>query len=167
MGHVADGWSGPVPGPYNGVMKAAADEGQVFRLRAILRWALGALIFLWGMIFLALLWQREAIPVRTYLSVIFFIALFGLVLVFYNGMTITADAYGVTYRGLVSFRNYPYESMIEVEVRPGFTGLVSYDVFTRKGCLHFSSFISGHRKLLAVITERAKLRATRPGQDKA
>ncbi|MDF1566119.1 MAG: hypothetical protein P1V51_24015 [Deltaproteobacteria bacterium] len=138
-------------------MTPLPDEAMVFRLRPILRWALGGLIFLWGMIFLALLWQREAIPARTYLSVIFFIVLFALVLVFYNGLTITADAYGVTYRGLVSFRNYPYESMIEVEVRPGLTGLVSYDVFTRMGCLHFSSFIEGHRRLLAVITERAKL----------
>ena len=138
-------------------MSPPEEERLVFRLRPILRVGLGALIFLWGMIFLALLWQREAIPAKTYLSVVFFILLFAAVLVFYNGMSITADRYGVTYRGLLSFRTYPYESMLQVEVRPGLTGMVSYDVFTRKGCLHFSSFILGHRELLGVITERAQL----------
>jgi len=146
-------------------MESDADDPLVFRLRPILRWALGSLIFLWGMIFLALLWQREAIPTRTYLSVLFFIGLFAVVLVFYNGMSITADTYGVTYRGLLTFRSYPYESMLQVEVRPGFTGLISYEVFTRKGCLHFSSFIRGHRELLAVITSRANLKAKRAGQE--
>lgn len=140
----------------------ASTETRTFRLRPILRWALGALIVFWAAIFFVLLWQREAIPTHTYLSVFFFIGLFGLVLAFYNGLTITADTYGVTYRGLWSFRSYPYESMLQIEVRSGLlSGLVTYDVFTKKGCLHFSSFIEGHRQLLALIAERARLEPVR------
>lgn len=132
-------------------------EGQNFRLRPWLKYAIGGGIYLWVLILMALLWQSERIPDLTYASVFFFIALFASVLVFYSGVTITADQYGVTYRGLVSFHTFPYESMLKVDVHTGFTGLVRYDVFTRAGLLQFSNFFGGHQTLLQMIGERAGL----------
>jgi energy-coupling factor transporter transmembrane protein EcfT len=132
-------------------------EREEFKLHPAIRWVVGGAIYLWVLILFALLWQPVQIPGRTYLSALFFIALFSSVLIFYNGLTIVADRYGVTYRGLVSFRNYPYETIMKLDVRPGLTGILSYDVITRRGMLQFSSFIANHRRLMELIVERADL----------
>lgn len=132
-------------------------DREEFRLHPVIRWVVGGAIYLWVLILLILLWQPGHIPWRTYLSALFFILLFSSVLVFYNGLTIIADRYGVTYRGLISFRNYPYESIMKIDVRPGLTGILSYDVVTRRGILHFSSFLANHRRLAEIIVERASL----------
>lgn len=128
-------------------------------MRPLLRYVVWAAIGGWGFVLLALLWLREGVPAHSYLSVLFFIALFGAVLVFYNGMTITADRYGITYRGLLTFRTFPYETILKLDVRPGLTGLVTYDVFTKRGLLQFSNFIEGHQRLRDLIVDRAGLAA--------
>jgi len=143
-------------------MEPESHPAQVFRLKNWLKVVIGSVIGLWGLIFFILLWQRETIPTQTYLSVLFFIGLFGAVLAFYNGLTITADGYGVTYRGLLSFHNYPYETVLKVDERTVFAGLVIYDVFTRRGLLQFSNFIEGHQRLFSLIGERAALRKKDP-----
>ena len=135
------------------------DSGnrEEFRLSPAIRWIIGGAISLWVAILLILLLQPGAIPWRTYLSAIFFIALFASVLVFYSGLTIVVDRHGVTYRGLVSLRTYPYESILQLDVRPGLTGILSYEVVTRRGMLHFSSFIANHRRLADLIVQRSRL----------
>ena len=135
--------------------KEKSGDREEFRLHPTIRWVVGGAVYLWVLILLILLWQPGDIPWRTYLSAVFFIVLFSSVLVFYNGLTIVADRYGVTYRGLVSFRNYPYETIMKVDIRPGLTGILSYDVITKRGMLHFSSFIADHQRLAEIIVERS------------
>lgn len=147
----------PPPGPDLYCRPMATDERQEFRLRPVLKVLVGAAAALWSVILLVLVVHGEKYPVRIYMSVVFFIALFTAVLVFYQGMTISTDRYGVTYRGLVTFRTYPYESILKLDVRPGLTGLVTYDVFTKAGLLQFSSFIQDHKRLMEIIVERADL----------
>ncbi len=148
-------FAAPPGGPYNS--RVSAEDKQEFRLQPWLRYVVWGAIGAWVLILLIMLWLREPIPTHTYISVLFFIILFGAVLAFYSGLTITADRYGVTYRGLLSFESYPYESILKVDVRPGLSGLVTYDVITRRGLLQFSSFIRGHQALRDLIVSRAGL----------
>ncbi len=136
---------------------AIAGGREEFRLHPAIRWVVGGAVYFWALIFLVLLLLPADIPWHTYVSAVFFIALFTLVLIFYNGLTIVADQYGVTYRGLLSFRNYPYETVLKVDAKPGITGIVNYHVVTRRGMLYFSSFIANHRRLMEIIIDRAGL----------
>jgi hypothetical protein len=151
-------FAGPRPDPYN--LRVSAEDKQEFRLHPWLRHAVWVAIGGWVLLLLAMLWLREPLPVRAYVSVVFFIVLFAAVLAFYSGLTITVDRYGVTYRGLLSFESYPFESILKVDVRPGISGLVTYDVITRRGMLQFSSFIRGHQALRDLIVSRAGLEAS-------
>ncbi len=135
----------------------AGEETQRFRLHPALRWAVGGAVQLWLFILALLFWFGESIPLKTYLSALFFVVLFTAVFVFYSGLTISVDRYGVTYRGLLSFRTYPFESILKMEVRDGLAGR-RYDVFTKRGTLQFSSFLEGHARLFDLIAERADLR---------
>ncbi|RMG19925.1 MAG: PH domain-containing protein [Deltaproteobacteria bacterium] len=133
------------------------EDTYAFRLRPLLKWIVAGAAQLWLFILALLLWQGEAIPVHTYLSALFFVALFTAVFVFYSGLTISVDRYGVTYRGLFSFRTYPFDSILKMEVHDGLSGR-SYDVFTKRGMLHFSSFIQDHARLFDLIADRADLK---------
>ena len=135
----------------------AGEETLRFRLRPALRWLVGGAVQLWLFILALLIWFGEEIPVHTYLSALFFVVLFAGVFTFYSGLTISVDRYGVTYRGLLSFRTYPFDSILKMEVRDGLAGR-TYDVFTKRGMLQFSSFLDGHARLFDLIAERADLK---------
>lgn len=97
-----------------------------------------------------------AFPLQTWVSLSFFVALFVGVGLYYWTMHIVVDDYAVTYRGLLAFRTYAFEEILEIRITP-VPGMTSYDVRTKWDGLCFTSLIAGHRDLVDLIVSRAHL----------
>lgn len=96
------------------------------------------------------------LPLQVWVSMAFFVGLFTLVGLYYWSMRITVDEYAVTYKGVLAFRSYSFDDILEVRVVP-VPGLTNYDVRTRWDGLCFTSLIAGHRDLVDMIVARAHL----------
>lgn len=115
-----------------------------------------AFLFWFFLIPMALIYQLE-LPLRVWTGMAVFAGMFLTVATYYWTMRITVDEYAVTYRGVLSFRSYAFDDILEIRVTPG-PGMTNYDVRTRWDGLCFTSLIANHRDLVGLIASRAKLR---------
>ena len=128
---------------------------QVFRPRRVLAAIMGVAGILWVVMLMVLLLKFQNVPTKTYLTVIFFIALFAVSLTYYARTRIVVDARGITYRGMVRTRSFSFTEIRKVDVLPG--PVTVYAIRTN-GCLvNFTSFFQHHRRLAALLVEPAKL----------
>lgn len=116
---------------------------------------MGAAGFLWVGMLLFLLVNFQNVPMDTYLTVIFFIVLFAVSLAYYGRTRIVVDARGITYRGMVRTRSFSFKEIRKVDVLPG--PVTVYAIRTSGGLVNFTSFFQHHRRLAALLVERAKL----------
>ncbi|WP_407660002.1 PH domain-containing protein [Hyalangium gracile] len=111
---------------------------------------------LWVTVLVYLL-RFDDVPVKTFLAVIFFVVFFAVSLTYYARTRIVVDARGITYRGMVRTRRYTFEDIRKVDVLPG--PVTVYAIRdTGGGFVHFTSFFQHHRRLAALLVERAGLR---------
>jgi len=129
---------------------------QVFRPRRVLAALMAAAGVLWVTVLVYLL-RFDGVPLKTFLAVIFFVVFFGVSLMYYARTRIVVDARGVTYRGMVRTRHYSFQDIRKVDVMPG--PVTVYAIRdTGGGFVHFTSFFQHHRRLAALLVERAGLR---------
>jgi hypothetical protein len=129
---------------------------QVFRPRRVLAALMAAAGVLWVTVLVYLL-SFDGVPLKTFLAVIFFVVFFGVSLMYYARTRIVVDARGITYRGMVRTRHYSFEDIRKVDVMPG--PVTVYAIRdTGGGFVHFTSFFQHHRRLAALLVERAGLR---------
>ena len=106
---------------------------------------------------LAFLVSLRGVGGQTYLSVFFFIGFFGVFLVHYSTQSILVHSTGLVVRRFLGLQSFDFKDIVEIEVHPG-PGMTIYDVITRRGPIQFSSWFHGHRELLDLIVEGARLR---------
>ncbi|MFL5349137.1 MAG: PH domain-containing protein [Hyalangium sp.] len=129
---------------------------QVFRPRRVLAALMAAAGVLWVTVLVYLL-RFDGVPLKTFLAVIFFVVFFGVSLMYYARTRIVVDARGVTYRGMVRTRHYSFQEIRKVDVMPG--PVTVYAIRnTSGGFVHFTSIFQHHRRLAALLVERAGLR---------
>jgi hypothetical protein len=116
---------------------------------------MGVAGILWVAMLLFLLVKFQNVPTKTYLTVIFFIALFTVSLTYYARTRIVVDARGLTYRGMVRTRTFSFKEIRKVDVLPG--PVTVYAIRTSGGFVNFTSFFQHHRRLAELLMERAKL----------
>jgi hypothetical protein len=141
-------------------MRGKETKARVFRPALWLRLPVIAAFSLWFGITLAALVGGLTLPPQVWLGLALFILLFLSVMLYYWSMRITVDEYAVTYRGLLAFRSYSFDDILEIRVTP-VPGMTNYDVRTRFDGLCFTSLISGHKDLVDLIATRANLSARR------
>jgi Bacterial PH domain len=133
-----------------------AGGRQIFRPRRVLAALMAAAGVLWVTVLVYLL-RFDDVPVNTFLAVIFFVVFFAVSLMYYARTRIVVDARGVTYRGMVRTRHYAFQDIRKVDVMPG--PVTVYAIRdTGGGFVHFTSFFQHHRRLAALLVERAGLR---------
>lgn len=131
------------------------DTPEVFRPSLWLRsLVIGAIAF-WVVIFFCLV-GLPASSDRAFLSVGLFILLFTILGIFYGNLAIEVTREDVIVRGVLSFRLLPLRDVLRVEVKPGLLQ-TSYAVLARGGFVSFTSLFGGHRRLMELIVERARL----------
>jgi Bacterial PH domain len=129
---------------------------QVFRPRRVLAALMAAAGVLWVTVLVYLL-RFDGVPLKTFLAVIFFVCFFGVSLMYYARTRIVVDAGGITYRGMVRTRHYSFKEIRKVDVMQG--PVTVYAIRdTGGGFVHFTSFFQHHRRLAALLVERAGLR---------
>ncbi len=129
---------------------------QVFRPRRVLAALMAAAGVLWVTVLVYLL-RFDGVPLKTFLAVIFFVVFFGVSLMYYARTRIVVDARGITYRGMVRTRHYSFKDIRKVDVMQG--PVTVYAIRdTGGGLVHFTSFFQHHRRLAALLVERAGLR---------
>jgi hypothetical protein len=116
---------------------------------------MGAAGILWLGLLVYLLMSFQDVPAQTFLAVIFFIVLFAVSLTYYARTRIVVDARGITYRGMVRTRTFSFTEIRKVDVLPG--PVTVYAIRTNGGFVNFTSFFLHHRRLAALLVERAKL----------
>jgi hypothetical protein len=130
---------------------------QVFRPRRVLAAMMGAAGILWVSVLVYLLVRFENVPLKTILAVLFFVVFFAVSVMYYARTRIVVDARGITYRGMVRTRHYSFQDIRKVDVLPG--PVTVYAIRdTGGGFVHFTSFFQHHRRLAALLVERAGLR---------
>jgi hypothetical protein len=127
---------------------------QVFRPHAVLAAIMGAATLLWLGVLIYLL-RFDGVPVQTFLSAVFFVLFFGVSVTYYGRTRIVVDAGGLTYRGLVRTRRFPFADIRKVDVLPGLVTV--YAVRGSRGLVHFTSFFAHHQRLARLLVERAGL----------
>jgi hypothetical protein len=111
---------------------------------------------LWVTVLLYLL-SFDGVPLKTFLAVIFFVVFFGVSVMYYARTRIEVDARGITYQGMVRTRRFSFTEIRKVDVLPG--PVTVYAIRdTGGGLVHFTSFFQHHRRLAALLVERAGLR---------
>lgn len=114
----------------------------------------GATLF-WVLVFFLLV-GLEGAPDRAFASVAFFIVFFTALGIFYNNNCIEVSGDALVVRGVTSFQMVPFAEIRGIEVKPGFVQ-TTYQVLARQGPILFSNAFGGHRRLSALIEERARL----------
>jgi hypothetical protein len=115
----------------------AALQREVFRPRPFLAISMGVAGLLWVAVLVYLL-TFHGVPLKTFLSALFFVAFFGVSHAYYARAAIEVDAGGVTYRGMVRTETV-------------------YAIRGRGRGVHFTSFFAHHRRLVALLVEKAGL----------
>lgn len=116
---------------------------------------MGAAGILWVSVFVYLLVSFKDVPAQTFLAALFFVVFFAVSLTYYARTRIVVDARGITYRGLVRTRTFSFTEIRKVDVLPG--PVTVYAIRTNGGFVNFTSFFQHHRRLAALLVERAKL----------
>ncbi len=109
---------------------------------------------LWVAVLLYLL-TFDGVPLKTFLATLFFVVFFAVSLMYYGRTRIVVDARGITYRGMVRTRSYSFKDIRKVDVLPG--PVTVYAIRTNGGLVNFTSFFQHHRRLAALLVERAGL----------
>jgi hypothetical protein len=128
---------------------------QVFRPRRVLAALMAAAGILWVTVLVYLLLSFEDVPAKTFLAAIFFIVFFAVSLTYYARTRIVVDARGITYQGMVRTRRFSFKEIHKVDVLPG--PVTVYAIRTNGGFVNFTSFFQHHRRLAALLVERAGL----------
>ena len=102
---------------------------------------MGVAGLLWVAVLVYLL-TFHGVPLKTFLSALFFAA-------------IEVDAGGVTYRGMVRTQRFAFGDILHLDVWPG--PVTVYAIRGRGRGVHFTSFFAHHRRLVALLVERAGL----------
>ncbi|MDY7225259.1 PH domain-containing protein [Hyalangium sp. s54d21] len=110
---------------------------------------------LWVTVLVYLLLSFDDVPAKTFFAVIFFVVFFGVSLTYYARTRIVVDARGITYRGMVRTRRFSFKEIHKVDVLPG--PVTVYAIRTNGGFVNFTSFFQHHRRLAALLVERAGL----------
>jgi hypothetical protein len=140
-------------------MDGRISEGggrQVFRPRRILAALMAGAGLLWISVLVYLL-SFEGVPLKTFLATLFFVVFFGVSLMYYGRSRIVVDERGITCRGMVRTRRFSFNDIHKVDVLPG--PVTVYAIRGRDGFVHFTSFFLHHRRLAALLVERAGLSA--------
>jgi hypothetical protein len=136
-------------------LDSASTARQVFRPRRVLAAMMAAAGILWVSVLVYLLLSFEQVPAKTFLAAIFFIVFFGVSLTYYARTRIVVDAGGITYQGMVRTRTFSFKDIHKVDVLPG--PVTVYAIRTKGGFVNFTSFFQHHRRLAALLVERAGL----------
>lgn len=131
-----------------------SSAAEVYRPSRKLAWVMGAAGVLWLSV-LAYLIFFAAVPVQTLMSTLFFVAFFGVSLVYYVRTAIIIDGSGLTYRGMVRTQRVSFEDIRKVDVLPGL--ITVYSVRGPGRFIHFTSFFPNHEVLASLVVERAGL----------
>ena len=133
---------------------ADAPRSQIFRPSKLLAYLMAGAGVLWAGVLIYLLTFRD-VPMKTVFSALFFVLFFGLSLAYYVRTSIEIDASGITYRGVIATRRLGYDDIKNVDILPG--PIIVYAVRGKGGLVHFTSFFRHHKRLLALLIERARL----------
>jgi len=133
--------------------KAAGRE--VFRPPRWLRASVAAANVFWVAILVLLAAWRAATP-QAVCGAGFFIVLFTLLGLFYGRLSAEVSGELLILRGPAGPRSVRLRDIVQVDVRPGLLQ-TSYEVAHPRGLLEFTSLLSGHRRLLEIIVQRARL----------
>ncbi len=131
-----------------------ANQREVFRPAPILAVSMGVAGLLWLAVLVYLL-TFDGVPLKTFLSALFFVAFFGVSHAYYARAAIEVDAGGVTYRGMVRTERFAFGDILHLDVWPG--PVTVYAIRGRGRGVHFTSFFAQHRRLVALLVERAGL----------
>jgi hypothetical protein len=135
------------------------EPARTFRTRPVLRIAVAVAAVFWAAI-LAYLLQFPEVTAKTFLSAFAFLAFFVLFSAYYDRLAVTVTPEGILFTGMWRRAAIPFEEIVKVEIWPG-PAMTIYDVVTRRGPLHFSSWFAGHRELLGLLVEKARLASGR------
>ncbi|MBJ6763273.1 PH domain-containing protein [Myxococcaceae bacterium JPH2] len=133
---------------------AHAEGRQVFRPRRVFALSMGAAGLMWVAV-LVYLFRFDGVPLKTFLSAGFFVLFFAVSVTYYGRTLIVVDARGVTYRGLVRTRWFPFADIRKLDVLPG--PVTVYAIRGTGGFVHFTSFFRHHQDLARLLVERAGL----------
>ena len=132
-----------------------AEPGrQVFRPRRVLALVMGLAGALWLAVLLYLL-RFDEVPLKTFLSALFFVVFFAVSLAYYGRTLIVVDAAGITYRGMLRTLRLSFQDIRKVDVLPG--PVTVYAVRGNGRFVHFTSFFEQHRALAKLLIDRAGL----------
>jgi len=112
---------------------------------------------LWVAVLVYLLRFFEEVSLQTFLSAGFFVLFFAVSLMYYGRTLIVVDSRGLTYRGMVRTRCFPFADIRKLDVLPG--PVTVYAVRGKAGLVHFTSFFHHHQQLARLLVERAGLGA--------
>jgi hypothetical protein len=129
-------------------------EPQIFRPRRVFAAAMALAGLLWSAVLVYLL-QFRGVPVKTFLSALFFVVFFGLSLTYYARTVIVVDGAGLTYRGIMRTERFSFDDIRKVDVLPG--PVTVYAIRGKGRFVHFTSFFKHHQRLVALLIERAGL----------
>lgn len=118
------------------------------------------------MIFAGLLWlgvlvyllRFQEVPLRTWISVVFFILFFAVASTYYVRTAVIVDAKGVTFRGMLKTQRLKYREIRKVDILQG--PVTVYSVRGPGHLWHFTSFFARHQHLVNLLVERAGLGPT-------
>ncbi len=133
-----------------------ANQREVFRPAPILAVSMGVAGLLWVAV-LVYLCTFQGVPLKTFLSALFFVAFFGVSHAYYARAAIEVDAGGVTYRGMVRTERFAFGDILHLDVWPGPVTVYAIRGRGRGRGVHFTSFFAQHRRLVALLVERAGL----------
>lgn len=132
----------------------AEARPQIFRPRRILALVMAGAGALWLAVLVYLL-RFDGVPLKTFLSALFFVVFFGVSLVYYARTLILVDAGGITYRGVLRTLRLSFQDIRKVDVLQG--PVTVYAVRGNGRFVHFTSFFEQHRALASLLIERAGL----------
>jgi hypothetical protein len=131
------------------------EPGRTYRTRRTLRIAVGLAALFWSGMVLAVLWLPgdRALPA---VGAAGFAAFFVWSYLLYARTWIAVGPQGIVASTLLTRRPVPFEDILGIVVRDGFAGRV-VAVLTRRGLVHFTSFLERHRELLETLLDRTDL----------
>ena len=135
-------------------MPLSQPQPEIFRPRKVFAAAMALAGLLWSAVLVYLL-QFRGVPVKTFLSALFFVVFFGLSLTYYARTVIVIDGAGLTYRGIMRTERFSFDDIRKVDVLPG--PVTVYAIRGKGRFVHFTSFFKHHQRLVALLIERAGL----------
>jgi hypothetical protein len=113
----------------------------------------------WVAVSVLLLFLPEVAP-RTWVSLVFFLLLFGAATAYYFSLRVVVDEAGLTYLGLGRRVRLGWDDIVRLEIDDRL-GLWGYRVHSRTHTVTITRAIRDYRHLMQLIVERANLVADR------